>query len=257
MSAAGRLSTLGLAVTACLVTSTTTEPPHLSQPPGQALNLLSSDERSSEQSEEPPLSFIEPTVVTMIERPLKHPVALDQVPRGRDAIGRLLQKELRRVGCYSGELNGEWTTSTRRAMQSFIERVNATLPIDQPDGILLALVQGHPDKVCDVPCPAGQGLSRTSKCVPNAILAMTGRTKIAVTTNKKSTPTTSGWTVKTTVAAGAPPTELPGDVARVDAAPAATPAPGPTQRRVAEKHWRPPSVRRERNWASALFGFSF
>ena len=142
-------------------------------------------------------------------------------------------------------------------MRTFNGRVNAMLPVDEPDGILLALVQGHPRKVCGAPCPVGQGLSGDTQCVPNAILAMAGRTKIAITTNKTSTPTTSAWTVKTAVAGGAPPTEHPGDFARVDAAPAAAPAPGPTQRRVAEKHWRPPGLRRERNWAPALFGFSF
>jgi hypothetical protein len=199
--------------------------------------------------------------VTITERPVKIPVALGQplVPRGRDAIGRQLQKELKRVGCYAGELNGVWTTSTRRAMQAFMERVNAVLPIDQPDGILLALVQGHPDKVCGAPCPTGQGLSRDKQCVPNAILAMTGRTKIAATASKKSAPTTSAWTVKTTLAGQVSPTDMdrPGDVAPVDAAPAADAAPNPTHRRVAEKHSRPPSVRRERSWASALFRFSF
>ena len=184
---------------------------------------------------------------------------LDQplVPRGRDAIGRQLQKELQRVGCYGGELNGVWTTSTRQAMQAFIDRVNAVLPIDQPDGILLALVQGHPGKVCGAPCPVGQGLSQETQCVPNAILAMIGRTKLAASTSKKATPTTSAGAVNTTVAGGAPPTSHPGDVALVDPAPAAAPAPGPTQRRVAEKNGRPPSVRRERSWASALFRFSF
>ena len=206
-------------------------------------------------------SFFGPTVVTIRERPTERLAALNQppMPRGRDAIGRQLQKELKRVGCYGGKLNGVWTTSTRRAMKTFINRVNATLPIDEPDGILLALVQGHPDKVCGVPCPAGQGLSRTSACVPNAILAMAGRTKIAVTTSKKSIPTTSAWTVKTTLAGRVSPTEIdhPGDVAAVDAAPAAAPAPGPTQRRVAEKRWRPSSIRREQSWASILLKFSF
>src|SRR4029079_17632647 len=145
--------------------------------------------------------FFGPTVVTIRERPAQPSAALGQplVPRGRDAIGRKLQEELKRVGCYSGELNGVWTTSTRRAMQAFMERVNAVLPIDQPDGILLALVQGHPGKVCGAPCPAGQGLSHETQCVPNAILAMTGRTKIAASTSKKVTPTTSAGTVNTTV----------------------------------------------------------
>ena len=40
------------------------------------------------------------------------------MPRDRDAIGRELQKELKRVGCYDGELNGAWTTSTSQAMKA-------------------------------------------------------------------------------------------------------------------------------------------
>ena len=93
------------------------------------------------------------------------------VPQDRDAIGRELQKELKRVGCYEGELNGAWTPSTRQAMKAFTDRVNATLPTDEPDSILLTLVQAYQDKVCGKPCPAGQGLSDVGRCVPNAILA--------------------------------------------------------------------------------------
>jgi hypothetical protein len=138
-------------------------------------------------------------------------------------------------------------------MQTFTERVNAVLPIDQPDGILLALVQGHPDKVCGISCPAGQSLSHFLQCVPNALLAQIGKTKITATTSQKLTEATSAWTVKTTL------TEIghPGDAARVDAASATAPAPGPKPRRVAEKHWQPPSIKRERSWASVLFKFSF
>src|SRR5262249_43468961 len=49
------------------------------------------------------------------------------IPRDRDSLARELQKELRRVGCYEGELNGVWTPATRRAMKTFTDRVNATL----------------------------------------------------------------------------------------------------------------------------------
>src|SRR6478609_5528960 len=163
MSVSGRLSALGLVVVACLVTSTTSKQPH-----GHWASLP-----------EPASASMEPTVVTVTQRPGKLPVALGQAlaPRGHGTIGHQLQEELKRAGCYAGEVNGAWTTSTRRAMQAFMERVNAVLPIDQPDGILLALVQGHQGKVCGAPCPAGQGLSRDTQCVPNAILAMTGSTK--------------------------------------------------------------------------------
>ena len=82
-----------------------------------------------------------------------------------------MQRELKRVGCYDGEINAVWTASTKRAMKSFTDRVNASLPIEEPDSVLLALVQSHQDNVCGKPCPAGQGLSEAGRCLPNAILA--------------------------------------------------------------------------------------
>ena len=44
-------------------------------------------------------------------------------------------------------------------MKLFTDRVNATLPTDEPDSILLTMVRGYQDNVCGKPCPAGQGLS--------------------------------------------------------------------------------------------------
>jgi|SwirhirootsSR2_FD_contig_51_207950_length_861_multi_2_in_0_out_0_1 peptidoglycan hydrolase-like protein with peptidoglycan-binding domain len=211
--------------------------------------------------EKPPAMPVEPTVVTLAEHSEWRPVSLGlpRAPLDREAIVRQLQSELKRVGCYASEPNGIWTTSTRRAMQVFVERVNAVLPIEQPDGILLALVQGHQGKACGAPCPAGQGLSRDGRCVPNAILAMTGRTKTAAATDKKSLATTTAWRVQTTLATPAPAIEHPDDASVVSSAPLAAAAapPAPSRLRTAEKHRRSPSVRRERGWASALFGFSF
>ena len=124
-------------------------------------------------------SFSAPVVVTIAQRPSEPPTPAPQkagpIPRDRDAIGRELQKELKRVGCYEGELNGIWTPSTRQAMKAFTDRVNATLPTDEPDSILLTLVQAYQDRVCGKPCPAGQGLSDTGRCLPTAILARAGK----------------------------------------------------------------------------------
>ena len=41
---------------------------------------------------------------------------------------RNLQRELKRVGCYQGEVDGDWGSGSRRAMSTFTERVNASLP---------------------------------------------------------------------------------------------------------------------------------
>ncbi len=106
------------------------------------------------------------------------PVAAVPVPAARprggefssDAAGlaRQLQRELTRVGCYSGEVNGVWTTSTRMAMKAVVDRVNSKLPIDAPDPILLSLVQSQRHEVCEGSCPAGQQMAGGAACVAKA-----------------------------------------------------------------------------------------
>jgi Putative peptidoglycan binding domain len=109
------------------------------------------------------------------------------IPKNRDALARELQKELRRVGCYQGELNGAWTTATRRAMKDFIHRVNASLPIEQPDPILYIMVRGERDQVCGTPCPTGQRASDDGGCMPVAILAKS-KNNAPITTATRSEP---------------------------------------------------------------------
>lgn len=82
-----------------------------------------------------------------------------------------LQTELARVGCYLGDVDGDWGPGSKRAAGEFLRKVNATLPIDTPDYILLTLIQGHADKACGVYCPSGQGLASDGRCVPNVVVA--------------------------------------------------------------------------------------
>jgi hypothetical protein len=114
-------------------------------------------------------------------------------PGDQGSLAQDLQRELARVGCYDGQINGVWTTSTRQAMKTFLERVNATLPIHQPDGVLLALVQGQRVKICGASCPSDQTLADGDRCMPTAILSR-GVPK------EKAVPATSGWSTTTTVA---------------------------------------------------------
>ncbi|MEQ1669932.1 MAG: peptidoglycan-binding domain-containing protein [Hyphomicrobium sp.] len=93
----------------------------------------------------------------------------------RAALASDLQRELKRVGCYGGEITGTWTPSTKRAMSAFMDRVNATLPVDEPDYILLTLVQGHTAVACSADCPSGQVYSNAGRCVPNAVVAQATR----------------------------------------------------------------------------------
>src|SRR5262245_2389990 len=73
------------------------------------------------------------TVVPRTPDPVVKPAAAATTtidPGDRAALARALQRELKRVGCYDGEITGVWTTSSRMAMKAFTEHVNATLPVD-------------------------------------------------------------------------------------------------------------------------------
>jgi hypothetical protein len=87
----------------------------------------------------------------------------------REPLTRALQSELRRVGCYDGYINGDWTTSSRNAMKAFTDYVNARLPVDKPDIVLLSLIQGYEGKACRGSCPTDQNL-KDGHCIPNALI---------------------------------------------------------------------------------------
>ena len=89
----------------------------------------------------------------------------------RRELVRDLQRELKRVGCFEGEATGTWGPTTKKAMTAFTERVNATLPLEEPDYILLTLVQGHSAQACGKSCPSEQAMNEDGKCLPRAIVA--------------------------------------------------------------------------------------
>jgi peptidoglycan hydrolase-like protein with peptidoglycan-binding domain len=99
--------------------------------------------------------------------------ATARLPHGQE-LTRALQRELRRAGCYEGRINGNWTPATKSAMKAFTERVNARLPVDRPDIVLLALLQGERGAACGS-CPAGQGPGPGGDCLPAAIVARAAR----------------------------------------------------------------------------------
>ena len=108
-------------------------------------------------------AFSAPVVVTVAPRAsdaATSPTRAAAIPRDRDTLTRELQKELRRVGCYDGELNGAWTPATRRAMKAFTDRVNASLPVEEPDAVLFTMVQGQQDQGLRQALPGRTGSER-------------------------------------------------------------------------------------------------
>lgn len=201
-----------------------------------------------------------------------------KIPDDRSGITRAIQTELRRVGCYEGQVNGIWTASSRAAMKSFTERVNAALPVDQPDQILLALVQAHRDKVCIATCPDGQVPGGWGRCQPDPSLAKTSQQTASIsagssleTSSTSQASSTAGRSATVTVAkVEEEELDTPrAPVGSATAAPAALvqkPAHPPTSERRAsrnhspKKSFQPPAVARAvmkslKNLQRALGGF--
>jgi hypothetical protein len=70
------------------------------------------------------------------------------LPDDPKQLAELLQKELQRVGCYSGTIDGDWGLGSRSAMSSFNLYTSMALPSDQPDPRAAAIVQKTLTRVC-------------------------------------------------------------------------------------------------------------
>ena len=92
----------------------------------------------------------EPRLSPVLHAPTP-PVRTSAVRTPANAHGALvtsIQQELQRVGCLSGDVDGNWNDRTQVAMQAFNSSVRVNLPTRQPDYILLTLLQGHSSKAC-------------------------------------------------------------------------------------------------------------
>lgn len=96
---------------------------------------------------DPPRLVSGPTPATP---PAKTVLASDPPKAGeaQRALARNIQRELKRVGCYAGALDGDWSSTTQTAMLAFNESVRVQLPVKSPDYILLTLLQGHTARAC-------------------------------------------------------------------------------------------------------------
>ena len=83
-------------------------------------------------------------------------------------LARALQRELRRAGCYHGEIDGNWNASTRQAMKAYTDIANAKLPVSNPDPVLLALIQGDQTLGCTAHCGRD---TRRGDCRENRVAA--------------------------------------------------------------------------------------
>jgi hypothetical protein len=74
--------------------------------------------------------------------------------RDPNSVTRAVQRRLKEAQCYEGRVNGIWNAATRRGMAAFTEIVNARLPVDRADPVLLVLLETHKGVTCAKGTPA-------------------------------------------------------------------------------------------------------
>lgn len=91
---------------------------------------------------------VEARIVPTANRPPAPAVAQPPRDKPRAELVKELQRELSRIGCYAGEINGEWGQSAKRALRSFMEHVGSRGQVDDPDLMQLTLVRGFSGSIC-------------------------------------------------------------------------------------------------------------
>lgn len=132
-----------------------------------------------------PTEPAEPQAEIATIRP-RTPLSLQTVPPPLDGVSltRALQRELKKIGCYRGDINGVWTRATRQAMKAFTHLANARLPVDQPNHVLLALLQSDLHQGCRELCREGR--TKHNACFEHAAATPIPKTKTAA--SRSSTP---------------------------------------------------------------------
>ena len=151
------------------------------RPASGSMVLAQAQLKSPLQGVDTPVSVPTRPMIVPANKPVEPPAPVPVIrrnalakpgdPDARAALARDIQKELKRVGCYEGDISAEWSPAAKRAMKAFTDRVNATLPVEEPDHILLTLVQGQGPNACGRACPTGQSPANDGRCLPTAVLA--------------------------------------------------------------------------------------
>src|SRR5207302_10093851 len=70
-------------------------------------------------------------------------------------LSRSVQTELKRVGCYSGAVDGSWSTGSQRALDQFNKYAPAKLDTKLASNNALDALRAKPARVCPLVCDHG------------------------------------------------------------------------------------------------------
>jgi hypothetical protein len=93
-------------------------------------------------------------------------------------IPRLLQSELRRVGCKAGDIDGEWNASARKALSSFNDHAGTKFDVKVASLDALDAVRARTSRVCPLDCERGYRANGDAcvkiTCDPGFVLGSNG-----------------------------------------------------------------------------------
>ena len=75
-------------------------------------------------------------------------VTLNDDIRPERSLTRDLQRELQRVGCYNGPIDGDWGDGSRRALEQFARRNDIKVRTDEPSRRALKAVEEAEKRGC-------------------------------------------------------------------------------------------------------------
>jgi uncharacterized caspase-like protein len=106
-----------------------------------------------------------------------------QTPTGK-GVAELLQRELQRVGCYDGGIDGVWGTSSQSAVSRFNLHANTALPTDRAETRSVEAVQKMLERVCpesSVPYTLAAGAPSQTNTNAEALRTLSEFVKLGVT----------------------------------------------------------------------------
>jgi uncharacterized caspase-like protein len=112
----------------------------------QAAPSAPRDASKDGKSAEPVVAVLTPPAAP--EAPKSDALPLADIPR-------LLQSELRRVGCKTGEIDSEWNASARKALSSFNDHAGTKFDVKLASLDALDAVKARAGRVCPLDCDRG------------------------------------------------------------------------------------------------------
>src|SRR5262249_46130552 len=85
---------------------------------------------------------------------LSQPAEQTQKPDQTD-LPRALQSELRRIGCNTGAVDGNWNAASQRALDLFNKHAGMKLDVKTASADALEAVRGKTGRICPLVCDTG------------------------------------------------------------------------------------------------------